>query len=78
MASFAGSPKPCVCPAKYGLRNAYVQALRQILVLQKDEIAHFIKGGDGLDSYDSAIKQARRKLDRAKKLYLQHIHTHQC
>jgi len=78
MASFAGNPKPGVCPTKYVLLSAYVQAARQFLVLQNDEIAHFIKGGDSLDSYDAPIKQARRKLTRAKKLYLQHIRTHLC
>jgi hypothetical protein len=78
MTSSAGKAKPHVCPEKYGLRKAYIQALRQILVLQQDEMAHFIKGGDDLESYDAPIKQARRKLDRVKKLYLIHVRSHLC
>lgn len=78
MASFTANPKPFVCPAKDKLRQAYVQAVRRLLMLQKDEMAHFLKDGDGLDSYDTAIKQARRKLDQAKRLYLQHLRAHLC
>lgn len=79
----ATTVKPRGCAEKRHLYKAYVQAVGHALALQKDEMAHFLKGGDGkgddgVESYDAAIKQARRKLDRAKKLYVLHLQTHAC
>lgn len=55
-----------------------LQATHALMSIHNEEITAFLSGGDGADGYTTAIKQARRNLDRAKKLYFLHVSSHGC
>ena len=78
VATQAVSPKPTGCAEKLNLFRAFIEAVHDIMVLQDRQLAARISGLDGLDRFDLAIKHARRKREKARKLYLIHLLTHGC
>ncbi len=78
MASLAATPKLSICAEKQQLSDAIVEATHALMSIHNEEITAFLAGGDGADGYANAIKQARHKLDRAKKLYFLHVSSHGC
>lgn len=78
MTSQASNPKVSICADKQKLGNALIEAIRDVMDLQDQELASFVNGGDGLERFQLALKQARRKREFAKKRYLLHLRTHGC
>jgi hypothetical protein len=72
------NPKPSVCPEKQRLSHAFLDALRQVMELQNQEIGMLARGGVGLTGFDLSLKRARANRDEAKRLYLFHLETHGC
>lgn len=78
MATLAPSLGPSICADKQRLGDAFMEAVREVMALQDQELAAMARGGDGFERIDLALEQARNKRDSAKKRYIVHIRAHGC
>lgn len=67
-----------VCAEKRRLLATYEDAVREVMALQSEHIAALADSGEGLQTFDVAISQAREKKEHPKELYQLHIRTHGC
>ena len=67
-----------VCPEKKELAEALTLAIHDVLSLQDSQLGALARGDEGLDRFELAIRRARQKRDRAKRLYILHVRVHGC
>ena len=78
MATLAPSLKPSICPEKQRLANALVEAVQKVMTLHQHEIAHLLRDETRVESFDEALRAARKQRRRIKMLYQLHIQAHGC
>jgi hypothetical protein len=66
------------CPEKQRLSNEFVAAVGEVMSLQSKEMQMVAHRGSGIERFELALDAARRKRDRAKREYRQHLESHGC
>ena len=69
--------KLSICPEKRQLGDVFVEAVRDVMALQDQQLAAHA-AGSSVDHFPVAIQNARIKRDKAKELYDIHVRTHGC
>lgn len=70
--------EPSVCQQKSHLCQAFVHAVQQVSKLQSKNIEILMSRGSGMDRFELALQQARRRRDEAKRAYERHLREHCC
>ena len=71
-------PKLAFCAEKMRLLAVYLAASHDLFNLQVQEAAAIAGRGEGLDGFDLALQEARRKRDATMRACMSHIAEHGC
>ena len=66
------------CEERNRLLDAFLQASREILALQTQQIQAVIKGDSEFGSFDVLLQLAQEKKEAAKYAWIAHVHSHKC
>ena len=66
------------CPEKQRLLEGFMEAMRELVMIQEWQIDGVIKGEPDNERFDVLIQQALEKKRHAKYAYIEHIQLHGC
>lgn len=72
------APKSSFCAEKERLLDAYVAVGHHGFNLQDREVKEVAKRGEGSDTFDLALKEARRRRDASKTACIVRLSGHGC
>ena len=72
------NPGRSLCAQELHLTEAFTQAVHEVMELHDRQFAALTTGESGLDRFDLALQQAKRKRERLKTEYLLHLMEHGC
>ena len=74
-------PEPAkapICVEKERLSKRVLQAISQLTALKSKQSASRVSGVAGLPEIEEAIEAARKRWDKARESYAQHLRDHGC
>ena len=70
--------KTAICAEKQRLSEAFLGAVQQVNTLQSKNFDALTSSGAGMERFDLAFQQARKRRDEAKRAYERHLREHGC
>ncbi|HLK49057.1 MAG TPA: hypothetical protein VKT49_13030 [Bryobacteraceae bacterium] len=71
-------PKTAICAEQQRLSRAFLDAVQQVTELQSRNVDALTTAGAGMERFELAIRQARKRRDEAKRAYARHLREHGC
>ncbi len=80
LAPFSWQPPPKIafCAERQRLREALSEAMEQLVMIQDQQVAAVIGGGNDFARFDLLIHMAQERKNQAKDAYIVHAEQHGC
>jgi hypothetical protein len=71
-------PKVTLCEVKYRLTDAFLEAVREMNIIENQQIQAVIEGDTDFSRFDLLLHFAQEEKDKAKYSWIAHVESHGC